>query len=347
MSNLDDSISELAKQGIDVAAMDATRKDLKLEKFSTGLLSLDLILGGGYPKGRLIEIYGQESSGKSLMTLVAMAAVQKQGGTVCLVDAEMAFDPAWATTMGVDTTKLLLVQPDSGEAGLTAVDKLCASNAVQLIVVDSIAALVPQKEIDGEMIDQHMGLQARMMSQALRKLTHTAAKSKTTIIFINQIRNKIGVMYGNPETTPGGLAMKFYASIRFKVAKKDKINETEAKSSPVIGHNVKVDIIKTKVSQPYLSTTFNLMYAYGIDLAYDTLNSGIESGVIRQEGNNYFHGATKLALGRDAALEYLKTDPVTHDAIRDEVLGKIGGMSGSIIKSITAEAETSKKKKAK
>jgi recombination protein RecA len=272
-----------------------------------------------------------------------MAAVQKQGGTVCLVDAEMAFDPAWATTMGVDTTKLLLVQPDSGEAGLTAVDKLCASNAVQLIVVDSIAALVPEKEIEGEMTDQHMGLQARMMSQALRKLTHSAAKSKTTILFINQIRNKIGVMWGSPETTPGGLAMKFYASIRFKVSKKDKIQES--KDSPVIGHNVKVDIIKTKVSQPYLNTTFNLMYAYGIDLVYDTLNAGLVSGVITKSGNTYMHGDTKLALGHEAVLEYLKTEPVVHDAIRDDVQAKINGMTGSVLKSVTAEMSETKKKK--
>lgn len=345
MSNLDDAIKALGKEGIAVAALDVMRLDTKIEKFPTGLSSLDYILGGGYPRGRVIEIYGWESSGKTTMCLLALAAIQRAGGKACLIDAEHAFDPEWAAQLGVDVGKLLISQPDSGEQAFTILDKLAATGEVDMIVVDSVAAMVPQKELENGICDMNVGTQARMMSQGLRRLTATCAKGHTTAIFINQLRHKIGVMYGNPETTPGGMALKFYASLRMKVTKKEKIQET--KEAPVMGHKVKVDIIKTKVSRPYLSTDFNLMVVGGIDIVTDTVNSAVAAGVITREVNNYMFNGTKLALGYDAMVEALRADPVVHEDVRSAVTKRALELKDTPIGSVVSIEPEVKKKKTK
>lgn len=345
MSNLDDALKELAKMGIDVAARDARRYESKLEKFSTGLLSLDYILGGGYPKGRIIEIFGWESSGKSTLCLLSLAAVQRAGGVACLVDAEHAFDPEWAAKMGIDADKLLVAQPESGEQALQVLDKLAASGEVSLIVVDSLAAMIPQKELDGELGDTQVGTQARMMSQGLRRVTATASKSNTTIIFINQLRQKVGVIYGNPDVTPGGMALKFYASLRFKVSRKEKLQES--KDSPIVGHKVKVDVVKTKVSQPYLNTDFNMLFTGGIDQVVDTFNVALSSGVIVKDGTSYMLGDTRIAIGYDATIEALRCDPGVYETVRCAVAEKIGALKGTVLVSLGAPAEDKDAKKKK
>jgi recombination protein RecA len=290
-----------------------------VELVSSGALSLDLALGGGYPKGRIIEIYGPESSGKTTLTLHAIAEVQRNGGTAAFIDAEHALDPVYAKKLGVDTSNLLISQPDNGEQALEIVETLVRSNAVDLIVVDSVAALVPQAEIEGEMGDSHMGLQARLMSQALRKLTGVINKSKATIIFINQIRMKIGVMFGNPETTTGGNALKFYASVRLDIRRTGQIKVGEE----VIGNRTKVKVVKNKIAPPFRQAEFDIMYNEGISASGDVLDLAVIHGVVGKSGAWFDYKDGKIGQGREAAKLYLKehTDVMAeiNKLVRDKV----------------------------
>lgn len=286
-----------------------------VETISSGALSLDLALGGGYPKGRIIEIYGPESSGKTTLTLHAIAEVQKRGGTAAFIDAEHALDPAYAKRLGVDTENLLVSQPDNGEQALEIVETLVRSNAVDIVVVDSVAALVPQAEIDGDMGDAHMGLQARLMSQALRKLTGIIDKSKTTVFFINQIRMKIGVMFGNPETTTGGNALKFYASVRADIRRTGQIKEGEE----IIGNRTKVKIVKNKIAPPFRTAEFDIMYNQGISKTGDVLDLGVQYNVVEKAGAWFAYGGEKIGQGREAAKKYLAEHTDTLSEIEAKV----------------------------
>ncbi|MFK7780161.1 MAG: recombinase RecA [Candidatus Gracilibacteria bacterium] len=281
----------------------------KIETFGSGSLSLDIALGGGYAKGRIIEIYGPESSGKTTLTLHAIAECQKIGGTAAFIDAEHALDPEYAKTIGVDTDNLLISQPDYGEQALEIVEALIRSNAVDLIVVDSVAALTPKAEIEGEMGDSHMGLQARLMSQALRKMTGIISKSKTTVIFINQIRMKIGVMFGSPETTTGGNALKFYATQRLDIRRRAKIEKGVAMDKEVMGNLTKVKVIKNKIAPPFREAEFDIMYNEGISKVGEILDIGARTEVIKKAGAFYSYGETKLGQGREKAKLFLKENP--------------------------------------
>lgn len=290
-----------------------------VELISAGALSLDLALGGGYPKGRIVEIYGPESSGKTTLTLHAIAEIQKKGGTAAFVDAEHALDPAYARRLGVDTDNLLVAQPDNGEQALEIVETLVRSNAVDLVVVDSVAALVPQAEIEGEMGDSHMGLQARLMSQALRKLTGIINKSKTIVIFINQIRMKIGVMFGNPETTTGGNALKFYASVRMDIRRTGQIKSGE----DIIGNRTKVKIVKNKIAPPFRAAEFDIMYNEGISRTGDVLDLAAQHGVVGKSGAWYDYKDGKIGQGREAAKQYLADNKPVLEEIEEEVRKKV------------------------
>lgn len=277
-----------------------------VDSIPTGSISLDLALGvGGMPKGRVIEIYGPESSGKTTLALHTVAQAQKKGGLAAFVDAEHALDPEYAKRIGVKIDDLLISQPDTGEQALDIVESLVRSAAVDIIVVDSVAALTPRAEIEGEMGQQHMGLQARLMSQALRKLTAIVAKSGTTVIFINQIRMKIGIMFGNPEETPGGKALKFYASVRIDVRRTAQIKQGEL----IIGNRVKAKVVKNKVAPPFKVAEFDIMYNKGISLAGDVINSGIRYGIISKGGAWLNYGDQKLGQGMEASKKYLEENP--------------------------------------
>jgi len=278
---------------------------INVETIPSGTLSLDLALGGGYPKGRVVEIYGPESSGKTTLTLHAVAEVQKLGGTAAFIDAEHALDPIYAKRLGVDTANLLVSQPDNGEQALEIVETLVRSNAVDLIVLDSVAALVPQAEIDGDMGDSLPGLQARLMSQALRKLTGIINKSKATVIFINQIRMKIGVMFGNPETTTGGNALKFYASQRVDIRRIGQIKAGE----DVIGNRTRVKVVKNKIAPPFRQAEFDIMYNEGISTTGDVLDLAAEHDVVTKSGAFYKYNDQTIGQGREAAKQYLKDNP--------------------------------------
>ena len=280
-------------------------KAMEIESIPTGCLSLDLALGiGGVPRARIIEVYGPESSGKTTLAQHIVAEVQKAGGVAAFVDAEHALDPEYAAKIGVNIEELYISQPDTGEQALEIVDTLVRSSAVDVVVVDSVAALTPKAEIDGDMGDHHVGLQARLMSQALRKLAGLVAKSDTTIIFINQIRHKIGVMFGNPETTPGGNALKFYSSVRIEVRRSAQIKQGEQ----IVGNRVKAKIVKNKVAPPFQRCEFDIMYNEGISIAGDLLDVGIQVGTIDKKGNTYTFGETKLGVGRENARQFLRAD---------------------------------------
>ena len=294
-------------------------KKVDVELLPSGSLSLDIALGGGYPKGRIIEIYGPESSGKTTLTLHAIAEIQKQGGTAAFIDAEHALDPAYAKKLGVDTDNLLVSQPDNGEQALEIAETLVRSNAVDLIVVDSVAALVPQAEIDGDMGDSHMGLQARLMSQALRKLTGIINKSKATVIFINQIRMKIGVMFGNPETTTGGNALKFYASVRADIRRIGQIKEGEE----IIGNRTKVKIVKNKIAPPFRVAEFDIMYNEGISKTGDVLDLAVQHGVVGKAGAGFDYNDAKIGQGREQTKKYLKENPKVLAEIEKKVRDKV------------------------
>lgn len=292
-------------------------KKMEVDTVSTGCLSLDIALGvGGVPRGRIIEIYGPEASGKTTLAQHIVAEVQKIGGIAAFVDAEHALDPDYARKIGVRVDELLISQPDTGEQALDIVETLVRSNAVDVVVIDSVAALVPKAEIEGDMGDSHMGLQARLMSQALRKLTGIVSKSKTMVIFINQIRNKIGVFFGNPETTTGGLALKFYCSVRIEVRRSAQIKQGDK----IIGNRVKTKIVKNKVAAPFTTCEFDIMYNEGISVSGDVLDTGVLYKVIQKKGNSYVFGEEKLGVGRETAKKYLKDNPKLIATIRKEVM---------------------------
>ncbi len=286
-----------------------------VECIPTGSLSLDLALGGGIPKGRVVEIYGPESSGKTTLTLHAIAQVQKAGGTAAFIDAEHALDPAYAKRIGVDVENLLLSQPDNGEQALEIVETLVRSNAVDLIVVDSVAALVPRAEIEGDMGDSHMGLQARLMSQALRKLTGVISRSKATVIFINQIRMKIGVMFGNPETTTGGNALKFYASVRMDIRRIGQIKQGDE----VIGNRTRVKVVKNKIAPPFREAEFDIMYNQGISASGDILDLATNHDIVDKAGAWFAYNGEKIGQGREAAKQYLQDNPKVMEEISKKV----------------------------
>lgn len=276
-----------------------------VETISTGSLSLDLALGGGIPKGRIIEVYGPESSGKTTLTLHAIAEIQRNGGTAAFVDAEHALDPAYAKKLGVDVENLLISQPDNGEQALEITETLVRSNAVDMVVVDSVAALVPRAEIEGDMGDSHMGLQARLMSQALRKLTGVINRSHTTVIFINQIRMKIGVMFGNPETTTGGNALKFYSSVRMDIRRISQIKQGDN----IVGNRARVKVVKNKVAPPFRTAEFDIMYNQGISQSGDVLDLAVEKEIIEKSGAWFAYKGEKIGQGREAAKKYLEDNP--------------------------------------
>jgi recombination protein RecA len=287
-----------------------------IDAISSGSLGLDLALGvGGYPRGRVIEIYGPESSGKTTLTLHAIAEAQKAGGIAAFIDAEHAFDKFYAQNLGVDIDNLIISQPDHGEQALEIAENLIRSGAIDIVVIDSVAALTPKAEIEGEMGDSKMGLHARLMSQALRKLTGTISKTKCTVIFINQLREKIGVMFGNPETTTGGNALKFYASVRLDIRRRTQIKDGDR----VIGNSTKVKIVKNKVAPPFQITEFDIMYGQGISKVGEILDIGVELGIVKKSGSWFSYGETKLGQGRDAVKGLIKDNP----ELAEELEGKI------------------------
>jgi len=295
-------------------------RKVDVESVPTGSVSLDIALGiGGVPRGRIIEVYGPESSGKTTLALHIIANAQKKGGTSAFVDAEHALDPEYARKIGVKIDDLLVSQPDTGEQALDIVETLVRSNAVDVVVVDSVAALVPRAEIEGEMGDQHVGRQARLMSQALRKLTAIVARSNVIVIFINQIRMKIGVMFGNPETTSGGQALKFYSSVRLEVRRTAQIKKGE----DVVGNRVKVKVVKNKVAPPFKIAEFDIMYNEGISFAGDVIDSGVKYEIIKKSGNSYAFGDVKLGVGRENAKTFLKENDKVAQKITKEIAVKV------------------------
>ena len=291
--------------------------DRSVEAISTGSLALDLSLGvGGLPRGRIVECYGHESSGKTTLALHVVANAQKAGGTAAFIDAEHALDPGYARKIGVNLDDLVVSQPNSGEEALTICEQLVKSGAVDVVVVDSVAALTPQAEIDGEIGDAHVGLQARLMSQAMRKLTATLAQTNTLCIFTNQVREKIGVMFGNPETTPGGKALKFYASCRLLV---QRIGAIKDKDGQVVGNRTRVKVVKNKVAAPFTEAEFDILYACGISREGSILDAAIARGIVEKRGSWFAYGDTQIAQGSLAAIEYLKANPEVADKIIEEV----------------------------
>ncbi len=310
---LNDAIKQIEKQFGKGSVMKlGDRAAVDVAVIPTGSLTLDMALGiGGYPKGRIIEIYGPESSGKTTLTLHAIAEVQKQGGTAAFIDAEHAIDPVYAKNLGVNIDELILSQPDSGEQGLEIAETLVRSGAIDLVVVDSVAALVPQVELDGEMADQQMGLQARLMSKALRKLSGVMNKTDCTIIFINQLREKIGVMFGNPETTTGGRALKFYSSVRVEIRRSEAIkNGTE-----IVGNKVNIKVVKNKVAPPFKSTQVDIIYGKGISRDGEVLDLAVDKDIVDKSGAWYAYKGEKIGQGRENAKRYL----VEHPDIMNEI----------------------------
>jgi recombination protein RecA len=302
------------------------RPAVDIEAISTGSLGLDIALGiGGLPKGRIVEIFGRESSGKTTLTLHAIAEAQKKGGTCAFIDAEHALDPAYAKKLGVNIDELIISQPDTGEQALEIADTLVRSGAIDLLVIDSVAALVPKAEIEGEMGDSHMGLQARLMSQALRKLTGSISKSNTIIIFINQIRMKIGVMFGNPETTTGGNALKFYASVRLDIIKTGSIKEKDV----VIGNQTKVKVVKNKVSPPFRTAEFDIIYGHGISKEGEMIDLGVKLELVEKSGSWFSYKDTRIGQGRENAKQYLKEHPQVYAELEKKIRELSSSISGS------------------
>ena len=307
--------------------------NVDIEAISTGSIGIDIALGiGGMPKGRIIEIYGPESSGKTTLALSVIAQCQKKGGTCAFVDAEHALDPSYAKKSGVNVEDLLVSQPDSGEQALEIADTLVRSGAIDVLVIDSVAALVPKAELEGEMGDSHMGLQARLMSQALRKLTATVARSNTLIIFINQIRMKIGVMFGNPETTTGGNALKFYASVRIDIRRIGAIKDKD----DIIGSQTRVKIVKNKVAPPFKTVDFDIMYGEGISKTGELIDLGVKSGIVEKAGAWFSYNGEKIGQGRENAKKFLKENP----AIADEIENKIRADAGHLTTEMIGDEET-------
>ncbi|WP_221792602.1 recombinase RecA [Aquisediminimonas sediminicola] len=296
-----------------------SREAMEVEAISSGSLGLDIALGiGGLPRGRVVEIYGPESSGKTTLALHVIAEAQKGGGTAAFVDAEHALDPAYAKKLGVDVNNLIVSQPDTGEQALEIVDTLVRSNAIDVLVVDSVAALVPRAEIEGEMGDSHVGLQARLMSQALRKLTGSISRSRCIVIFINQVRMKIGVMYGNPETTTGGNALKFYASVRLDIRRTGQIKNGE----DIVGNATRVKVVKNKVAPPFKQVEFDIMYGEGISKIGEILDLGVKAGLVEKSGAWFSYDSVRLGQGRENAKIFLRENPEIRDRIESAIRGK-------------------------
>src|SRR3546814_636265 len=312
------------------------REKVDIEAISTGSLGLDVALGiGGLPKGRIVEIYGPESSGKTTLTLHAIAAAQAAGGTAAFVDAEHALDPVYARKLGVDIDNLIVSQPDTGEQALEIVDTLIRSNAIDILVVDSVAALVPRAEIEGEMGDSHVGLQARLMSQSLRKLTGSISESKTLVIFINQLRMKIGVMYGNPETTTGGNALKFYASVRLDIRRTGAIKVGE----DVVGNATRVKVVKNKVAPPFKQVEFDIMYGEGISRLGEIIDLGVKAGIVEKSGAWYSFDSIPIGQGKENSKKFLRDNPDTAKRIEDMILGKTDELAESLLVGVDAEED--------
>ena len=321
---LDAALSQIEKQYGKGAVMklgDPTAQ-MNVETIPTGSLSLDIALGlGGIPKGRIIEIYGPESSGKTTVTLHMIAEVQKRGGIAGFIDAEHALDPVYAKNIGVDIDNLYISQPDNGEQALEITETMVRSGAIDIIVVDSVAALVPKAEIDGDMGDSHVGLQARLMSQALRKLTAVISKSNCTVIFINQLREKVGVMFGNPETTTGGRALKFYSSVRLDVRRIEALKQ----GGEVIGNRTRVKVVKNKIAPPFKEAEFDIMFGEGISKAGEIIDLGAELNIIKKSGSWYSYNDTKLGQGRDAAKQCVADNPELADELSDLIFEALKG----------------------
>ena len=327
---LDAALSQIEKafgKG-SIMRMGQDNAHVDIEGVPTGSLGLDMALGiGGLPKGRIIEIYGPESSGKTTLALSVIAQAQKTGGTCAFIDAEHALDPSYAKKIGVDLENLLISQPDAGEQALEITDTLVRSGAIDVLVVDSVAALVPKAELEGEMGDSHMGLQARLMSQALRKLTSTIARSNTLVIFINQIRMKIGVMFGNPETTTGGNALKFYASVRIDIRSIGKIKDKE----DIIGSQTRVKIVKNKVAPPFKVVDFDIMYGEGISKTGEIIDLGVKAGVIEKSGAWFSYNCNKIGQGRENAKTYLRDNTEIALEIENKIKAEAGHLSAEMI----------------
>jgi len=296
-----------------------SREKIEIEAISSGSLGLDIALGiGGLPRGRIVEIYGPESSGKTTLALHAIAEAQKAGGTAAFVDAEHALDPVYAKKLGVDIDELIVSQPDTGEQALEIVDTLVRSNAIDVLVVDSVAALVPRAEIEGEMGDSHVGLQARLMSQALRKLTGSISRSRCLVIFINQVRMKIGVMYGNPETTTGGNALKFYASVRLDIRRTGQIKDRD----DIIGNTTRVKVVKNKVAPPFKQVEFDIMYGEGVSKIGEILDLGVKAGIVEKSGSWFSYDSVRIGQGRENAKTFLKENPELMERLEQAIRGK-------------------------
>ena len=317
---LDAALAQIDKAFGKGSAMKLGQKEaMEIDAIPTGSLGLDVALGiGGLPKGRIIEIYGPESSGKTTLTLHAIAEAQKLGGTAAFIDAEHALDPVYAKKLGVNVDELIVSQPDTGEQALEIVDTLVRSNAIDILVIDSVAALVPRAEIEGEMGDSHVGLQARLMSQSLRKLTGSINRSKCMVIFINQLRMKIGVMYGNPETTTGGNALKFYASVRLDIRRTGQIKDRDE----VVGNSTRVKVVKNKVAPPFKQVEVDIMYGEGISRLGEIIDIGVKAGVVEKSGAWFSYDSVRLGQGKENSKAFLKENPDVVDRIEAEILGK-------------------------
>ena len=312
------------------------REALEIEAISTGSLGLDIALGiGGLPKGRIVEIYGPESSGKTTLALHAIAEAQKRGGTCAFIDAEHALDPGYARKLGVDVDNLLISQPDAGEQALEIADTLVRSGAIDVLVVDSVAALVPRAELEGEMGDSHMGLHARLMSQALRKLTGSVSRSNTTLIFLNQIRMKIGVMFGNPETTTGGNALKFYASLRMEIRRIGQIKDRDE----VVGNQTRVKVVKNKLAPPFRQVEFDIMYGEGISKVGELIDLGVKAGVVEKSGAWFSYDSQRIGQGRENAKQFLPDHRDVADAIEHRIREQSGVVANAMMATMDDETE--------
>ena len=313
-----------------------SRETMQVEAISTGSLGLDIALGiGGLPRGRIVEIYGPESSGKTTLALHAIAEAQKAGGTAAFVDAEHALDPVYAKKLGVDVDELIVSQPDTGEQALEIADTLVRSNAIDVLVIDSVAALVPRAEIEGEMGDSHVGLQARLMSQALRKITGSISRSRCLVIFINQIRMKIGVMYGNPETTTGGNALKFYASVRLDIRRTGQIKDRD----DIIGNTTRVKVVKNKVAPPFKQVEFDIMYGEGVSKVGEILDLGVKAGLVEKSGAWFSYDSIRIGQGRENAKQYLKDNPELMNRLEAAIRGKTEAVSEALMTGPDADDE--------
>lgn len=342
---LEAAFSQIDKQfGKGSAMKFGDRPILDIEVIPTGSLSLDIALGvGGYPRGRIIEIYGPESSGKTTLTLHAIAEAQKAGLSTAFVDAEHAFDPAYAKNLNIDLEDMIISQPDSGEAALEITDTLIRSGAVDLIVIDSVAALVPQVELEGGMGDNQMGLQARLMSKALRKLTSTVSKSNATVIFINQIRMKIGVMFGSPETTTGGNALKFYSSVRLDIRRGTAIKDQDE----VLGNDTRVKVVKNKVAPPFKTAEFEIIYGEGVSRLGEIVDLAVKQDIVEKSGSWYAYDGSKIGQGKENVKKFLRENPNLAEEIEDKIREKLGvAKAAKKTASATKEAVVEKKKKA-